>query len=48
MMHGTWEQAQKLLKTSRGGHVLNAAFIERFNGSMRERLATLTRKRGRK
>ena len=27
-----------------GGQVLNTSFIERFNGTMRERLATLTRK----
>jgi IS1 family transposase len=44
MALGTWEQADKLLQASRGGSVLNTAFIERFNGTMRERLATLTRK----
>jgi IS1 family transposase len=41
---GTLEQAKKLLQASRGGEVLNTAFIERFNGTMRERLASLTRK----
>ena len=36
--------ANKLLQGTRGGAVLNTAFIERFNGTMRERLASLTRK----
>jgi hypothetical protein len=44
MAHGVLEQASALLVASRGGSVLNTAFIERFNGTMRERLATLTRK----
>ena len=37
-------QAGGLLQASQGGTMLNTAFIERFNGTMRERLATLTRK----
>jgi len=41
---GTWEQARTLLERSRGGKGLNTAFIERFNGTVRERLAVLTRK----
>jgi transposase-like protein/IS1 family transposase len=41
---GTWEEAGALLERSRGGKVLNTAFIERFNGTVRERLAVLTRK----
>ncbi len=44
MTLGTLEYASKLLQASRGGTVLNTAFIERLNGTMRERLATLTRK----
>lgn len=44
MAWGRLEQAQMLLKHSGGGSVLNTAFIERFNGTMRERLAALTRK----
>jgi transposase-like protein/IS1 family transposase len=44
LSHGTWEQARLLLERSGGGSVLNTAFIERFNGTMRERLAALTRK----
>src|SRR6266699_1645000 len=44
MTLGTLEQAKRLLQASRGGEVLNTAFIERFNGTMRERLASLTRK----
>jgi IS1 family transposase len=32
------------LETSNGGSVLNTSFIERLNATMRERLATLTRK----
>ncbi len=41
---GKEEQANGLLKQSRGGSVWNTAFIERLNGTMRERLAVLTRK----
>ncbi len=44
MALGTAEQANKLLQASMSGTVLNTAFIERFNGTMRERLASLTRK----
>ena len=44
MAYGVLEQAMALLAASRGGLVLNTAFIERFNGTMRERLAALTRK----
>jgi transposase-like protein/IS1 family transposase len=44
MTLGTLEHASKLLQASLGGTVLNTAFIERLNGTMRERLATLTRK----
>ena len=42
--HGLVGQAEKLLHSSRGGMVLNTAFIERLNGTFRERLASLTRK----
>lgn len=42
--HGLIEQAEHLLLLSRGGVVLNTAFIERLNGTFRERLASLTRK----
>ena len=38
------EQATTLLQASGGGLVLNTAFIERLNGTFRERLASLTRK----
>lgn len=44
MTLGTLEQAQDLLRLSDGGSVLNTAFIERLNATMRERLAVLTRK----
>ena len=44
MTRGTLEQATTLLQASLGGTVLNTAFIERLNGTMRERLAALTRK----
>ena len=44
MTHGLWSAAEKLLQRSRGGTGLNTAFIERLNGTMRERLASLTRK----
>ena len=44
MAHGLLEQAKQLLQVSGGGSVLNTAFIERLNGTFRERLASLTRK----
>ncbi len=44
MAHGLQSQAEQLLQRSRGGRVLNTAFIERLNGTFRERLASLTRK----
>ncbi len=44
VVQGTLEQAQRLLEASCGGTVLNTAFIERLNGTMRQRLASLTRK----
>ncbi len=44
MVQGTLEQAQALLSASHGGTVLNTAFIERLNGTIRQRLASLTRK----
>jgi IS1 family transposase len=44
MSHGKWRKAKKLLKASKGGKKLNTSFIERFNGTFRERLASLTRK----
>jgi IS1 family transposase len=44
MAHGSLEAALSLLSASHGGAVLNTAFIERLNGTMRQRLATLTRK----
>jgi IS1 family transposase len=44
MAHGLIKQAEHLLLLSRGGVVLNTAFIERLNGTFRERLASLTRK----
>jgi transposase-like protein/IS1 family transposase len=44
MAHGLLDQAEQLLHLSGGGNVLNTAFIERLNGTLRERLASLTRK----
>ncbi|GHO61426.1 transposase [Ktedonobacter sp. SOSP1-52] len=44
MSHGSQTEAERLLHQSAGGSVLNTAFIERLNGTMRQRLATLTRK----
>jgi hypothetical protein len=44
MSHGSLEQAMHLLRRSGGGQVLNTSYIEQFNGTVRERLATLTRK----
>jgi hypothetical protein len=44
MASGVLERAEQLLAHSHGGEVLNTAFIERLNGTFRERLASLTRK----
>lgn len=44
MSYGQWRKAKKLLKLSKGGKKLNTSFIERFNGTIRERFAPLTRK----
>jgi IS1 family transposase len=44
MTRGTLAQASRLLQASRGGTLLKTAFIERVTGTLRERLATLTRK----
>ena len=44
MSHGSFEQAMLLLQRSGGGQVLNTSYIERLNGTVRERLASLTRK----
>jgi IS1 family transposase len=44
MTQGTIERAQELLIQSKGGNVLNTAFIERLNATIRSRLATLTRR----
>ena len=44
MASGLLAQAESLLRQSQGGSVLNTAFIERLNGTFRERLASLTRK----
>jgi IS1 family transposase len=41
---GTLEQAQHLLKMTGGCQEFNTSLIERFNATMRERLASLTRK----
>ena len=43
VVQGTLEHAQALLSASGGGTELNTAFIERLNGTMRQRLASLTR-----
>src|SRR3989440_9424430 len=44
MSHGLLGEAMHLLQRSGGGQVLNTSYIETLNGTMRERLATLTRK----
>jgi len=44
MSYGQWRKAKRLIKASKGGKKLNTSFIERFNGTIRERFAPLTRK----
>jgi len=41
---GTQQKAKKLLLLTKGGQEFNTAFIERLNGTFRERLASLRRK----
>jgi IS1 family transposase len=41
--YGSCKRAAVLLRRSAGGTMLKTAFIERLNGTMRERLASLTR-----
>lgn len=44
MTQGTLEAAEKLLSETFGGNDLNTAFIERLNGTFRQRMACLTRR----
>jgi transposase-like protein len=44
LTRGTLEQAQALLQKTAGCQQFNTSLIERFNATMRERLASLTRK----
>jgi transposase-like protein len=44
LLRGDPDKAQELLQETAGCKVLNTAYIERLNGTMRERLAQLTRK----
>jgi IS1 family transposase len=44
IIRGTMRAAKRQLQASCGGSLLNTASIERFNGTLRERLATLTRR----
>jgi hypothetical protein len=41
---GTQVKAKELLLLTKGGTQFNTAFVERLNGTFRERLASLTRK----
>ena len=44
MAQGLEERALQLLASTQGGNVLHTSFIERINGTFRERLASLTRR----
>lgn len=44
LAQGLEERALQLLASTQGGNVLNTSFIERINGTFRERLASLTRR----
>jgi transposase-like protein/IS1 family transposase len=44
MSYGQWRKAKRLIRASKGGSKLNTSFIERLNGTFRERLAFFTRK----
>ena len=41
---GSRELVAELISASQGGLYLNTSYIERFNATLRERLASLTRK----
>ena len=42
--HGCAEVVQRLINASNGGQVINTAFIERLNGTFRQRLTVLNRR----
>jgi transposase-like protein/IS1 family transposase len=42
--YGSEKAIQKLINISKGGSMINTSYIERLNGTMRERLASLTRR----
>lgn len=44
MVRGTLAAAMRQITLTHGGTMLNTASIERFNGTLRERLAVLTRR----
>lgn len=44
LLRGTEQDLETCLAQSKGGTQINTAYIERFNGTIRERLASLTRK----
>jgi hypothetical protein len=44
LARGSQQKATELLQLSQGGKQFNTAFIERINGTFRERLASLTRR----
>jgi hypothetical protein len=44
LLRGDSQRLEQCLEQSRGGTQINTAYIERFNGTIRERLASLTRK----
>jgi transposase-like protein/IS1 family transposase len=44
LLRGNEQGLEACLTQSKGGTQINTAYIERFNGTMRERLASLTRK----
>jgi transposase-like protein/IS1 family transposase len=44
LLRGNEQGLKTCLEQSKGGTQINTAYIERFNGTMRERLASLTRK----
>jgi transposase-like protein len=44
IVQGTEEQVRHLLKSSQSGGMINTAYIERLNGTFRQRMATLIRR----
>ena len=44
LVHGCWQEVNRLIQSSQGDGTINTAFIERLNATFRQRLAMLSRR----